>query len=75
MKTIPQIIRHIRKDLLHESQEEFSARIGKNRLNVTKYETGSVIPPGDVLLSILALVITYKNSKAVMPRSVLDERL
>jgi len=38
------------------TQEELAERIGSNRYNIAKYETGATTPPGPVILRIQKLL-------------------
>ena len=51
---IPDYIKGVRKKL-GLTQEQFSKLLSSNRFNITNYETGRAIPPGDILLKIQAL--------------------
>jgi transcriptional regulator with XRE-family HTH domain len=48
-------VKTIRKQL-NLTQAELSAKLGVDRSTVTKYELGTVIPPGDVILRMQELV-------------------
>lgn len=51
---IPDLIKAVRKR--HKlTQESLSRMLGKSRPTVTKYELGTVIPPGNILLKIQEL--------------------
>ena len=52
--TIQDYIRAVRKKL-NLTQEQFANLLSTNRFNITNYETGRAIPPGNMLLKIQAL--------------------
>ncbi|MBW2596737.1 MAG: helix-turn-helix domain-containing protein [Deltaproteobacteria bacterium] len=41
---------------LRLTQSELAARLGKNRDNIAKYETGATNTPGDVILGVMQLI-------------------
>ena len=50
---------HFMKDArkkLKLTQHEMAARLGKNRDNIAKYETGATNTPGDVILRVRKLI-------------------
>ena len=49
--TIGHYIKNIRANL-HLTQAQLAKLIGTKRVNIAKYETGSTMPPGNVLLKI-----------------------
>ncbi|MCK5100757.1 MAG: helix-turn-helix transcriptional regulator [Desulfobacteraceae bacterium] len=51
MNTI-NFIKQSRKDL-NLTQKQFGTLFNKKRINITAYETGRAIPPGDVVLKII----------------------
>ena len=48
------VVREIRKKL-GLTQAQLAEKVGVARYNITKYERGATIPPGDVLLKILQI--------------------
>ena len=54
MTELKDYIKNLRKKL-NLTQEGFAELIGKDRTTVARYESGDVIPPGNVLLEIQAL--------------------
>ena len=43
------------RESLNLTQKQFGSLLNKNRSNITNYELGRAIPPGDVVLKIIQL--------------------
>jgi len=54
-KDTSHFMRDARKKL-RLTQSELAARLGKNRDNIAKYETGATNTPGDVILGVMQLI-------------------
>ena len=51
---LSEYIRKVRKELGF-TQDELARQIGSNKFNISNYETGRAIPPGNVLIKIQEL--------------------
>ena len=66
MKTnLPATFKKARK-LLGLTQEEFARLLGKGRTDVTKYETGKVTPPGNIV-ELVYNILERNKTKNEMP--------
>lgn len=54
MKEISRTIKKIRKDV-GWTQEQLASHVRISRTNISKYETGKIIPPASVYVKILKL--------------------
>lgn len=52
---IAEYIKKLRKEKLGLTQDEFAKLINSNKFNISNYETGRAVPPGNVLIKIQAL--------------------
>jgi len=55
IKTTAKMVRQAR-GILNLTQEKFARKIGKDRTTVTRYESGKITPPGDIIMKIQSIL-------------------